>query len=87
MAGGEYTRKLLRTLSTVSIHESAEGLAGGLADIAPIGKFIVGDQTEDADAPPSEMPKEFEPIQYSDQLRRIQDCEDFGRKKKGIFRL
>jgi serine/threonine protein kinase len=57
--GGEYTRKLLRTLSTVSIHESVEGLAGGLAGIAPIGKFIVDDKTEDADAPPSEMPREF----------------------------
>ncbi|KAF8636393.1 hypothetical protein AX17_003575 [Amanita inopinata Kibby_2008] len=56
--GGEATRKLLRTLSTVSIHESAEGLVGGLAGIAPIGKYIVGRQTE-ADAPPSEMPKEF----------------------------
>ncbi|KAG1746648.1 Pkinase-domain-containing protein [Suillus paluster] len=51
-------RKLLRTLSTVSIHESVEGLAGGLAGVAPIGKFIVGQQSE-ADAPPSEMPMEF----------------------------
>ncbi|KAG6866568.1 hypothetical protein C0991_002053 [Blastosporella zonata] len=58
MAGGEVTRKLLRTLSTVSIHESVEGLAGGLAGVAPIGKYIVEGQTE-ADAPPSEMPREF----------------------------
>lgn len=58
-AGGEMTRRLLRTLSTVSIHESAEGLAGGLAGIAPIGKFIVDRQTEEADAPPSEMPHDF----------------------------
>jgi hypothetical protein len=58
-AGGEFTRKLLRTLSTVSIHESAEGLAGGLAGIAPIGKYIVEAQTTEADAPPSEMPREF----------------------------
>jgi mitogen-activated protein kinase 7 len=57
-AGGEVTRKLLRTLSTVSIHESAVGLEGGLAGIAPIGKYIVERQTE-ADAPPSEMPREF----------------------------
>jgi mitogen-activated protein kinase 7 len=56
--GGEVTRKLLRTLSTVSIHESAAGLEGGLAGIAPIGKYIVERQTE-ADAPPSEMPREF----------------------------
>jgi len=56
--GGEMTRKLLRTLSTVSIHESVERLAGGLAGIAPIGKYITEVNTE-ADAPPSEVPKDF----------------------------
>ncbi|KAH7914855.1 kinase-like protein [Hygrophoropsis aurantiaca] len=57
--GGEMTaRKLLRTLSTVSIHESVEGLPGGLAGVAPIGKYIV-DTESGADAPPSEMPGEF----------------------------
>lgn len=51
-------RRLLRTLSTVSIYESGEGLAGGLADVAPIGRYIVqGDRTGD-DAP-SEMPKDI----------------------------
>jgi len=57
--GGEHTapRRLLRTLSTVSIHESGAGLAGGLADIAPIGKYIVTKNTEDD--PASEMPGEF----------------------------
>jgi mitogen-activated protein kinase 7 len=59
VAGGEVTRKLLRTLSTVSIHESVEGLPGGLAGIAPIGKYIVQKQTTEADAPPSEMPRDF----------------------------
>ncbi|KZT10053.1 kinase-like protein [Laetiporus sulphureus 93-53] len=53
--GGE-GRKLLRTLSTVSIYESGKGLAGGLADIAPIGKYIV----EQDEALPSEMPRELE---------------------------
>ena len=51
-------RNILRTLSTVSIHESAEGLPGGLAAVAPIGKYIVGQKSE-ADAPPSEIPKDF----------------------------
>lgn len=51
-------RQLLRTLSTVSIHESAEGLPGGLAAVAPIGKYIVA-RTSGADAPPSEIPKDF----------------------------
>jgi len=57
---GEVTRKLLRTLSTVSIHESAEGRAGGLAEIAPIGRFIVENDTSEADAPASEMPRILE---------------------------
>ncbi|KAH9888823.1 kinase-like domain-containing protein [Cubamyces lactineus] len=59
MYGGEsgtFTRRLLRTLSTVSIYESGEGLAGGLADIAPIGRYIV----ERDEALPSEMPQELE---------------------------
>ncbi|KAH0836649.1 hypothetical protein J3R83DRAFT_8368 [Lanmaoa asiatica] len=57
--GGDITaRKLLRTLSTVSIHESVEGLPGGLAGVAPIGRYIT-DQESEADAPPSEMPLEF----------------------------
>ncbi|KAL0067170.1 hypothetical protein AAF712_005740 [Marasmius tenuissimus] len=71
-AGGDVTtRRLLRTLSTVSIYESGEGLAGGLADIAPIGKYIVERQTTGADAPPSEMPNDFgidETAEYGDEL-------------------
>lgn len=57
--GGDITaRKLLRTLSTVSIHESAEGLPGGLAGVALIGRYIT-DRESEADAPTSEMPLEF----------------------------
>ncbi|KIY62489.1 kinase-like protein [Cylindrobasidium torrendii FP15055 ss-10] len=53
--GGEAVpRRLLRTLSTVSIHES---LGPGATDVPPIGKYIVEKQT--TDAPPSEMPHEF----------------------------
>ncbi|KAJ7733251.1 kinase-like protein [Mycena maculata] len=66
-------RKLLRTLSTVSIHESAEGRAGGLAAIAPIGQFIVEPNSE-ADAPASEMP-------------RILEDEERKPKKDGAFYL
>lgn len=52
-------RRLLRTLSTVSVYESGEGLAGGLADIAPIGKYIVQEgRTGDAELA-SEMPREI----------------------------
>lgn len=51
--GGDITvRKLLRTLSTVSIHESVEGLPGA------IGRYLT-DRESEADAPPSEMPLEF----------------------------
>ncbi|KAF9453570.1 Pkinase-domain-containing protein [Macrolepiota fuliginosa MF-IS2] len=74
--GGEVTRRLLRTLSTVSIHESAEGLAGGLAGIAPIGKFIVEPETE-ADAPPSEMPRDF----------RVVDEEEEDEEREMTMRL
>ncbi|RPD64429.1 kinase-like protein [Lentinus tigrinus ALCF2SS1-7] len=56
MFGDFSARKLLRTLSTVSIYESGEGLAGGLADIAPIGKYIV----ERDEALPSGMPQELD---------------------------
>ncbi|GBE86566.1 Mitogen-activated protein kinase SLT2/MPK1 [Sparassis crispa] len=56
MYGGSVSRRLLRTLSTVSIYESGEGFAGGLADIAPIGRYIV----ERDEALPSGMPHELE---------------------------
>jgi len=51
-------RRLLRTLSTVSIHESMEKIVGGLAGMGPIGALIM-DRETGADAPPSEMPREF----------------------------
>lgn len=86
MAGGEVTRKLLRTLSTVSIHESVEGLAGGLAGIAPIGKFIVESQPGEADAPPSEMPREFGIEETSEGDEELQvDATKEG--KEGKFQL
>lgn len=86
IAGGEFTRKLLRTLSTVSIHESAEGLAGGLAGIAPIGKYIVDQQMTEADAPPSEMPREFG-IDEASEGEEDDGHGDSPRNKKGKFEL
>jgi len=65
--GGETIRKLLRTLSTVSIHESSEGLAGGLTGIAPIGKYIPGVPETEADAPPSEMPRDFRVVNEDEE--------------------
>ena len=47
----------LRTLSTVSIHETG-ARPGGLAAIAPIGKYV-GAKTGGADAPPSSPPTEL----------------------------
>ncbi|GLB41804.1 putative protein tyrosine kinase [Lyophyllum shimeji] len=86
MAAGEVTRKLLRTLSTVSIHESVEGLAGGLAGIAPIGKFIVESQPEEADAPPSEMPKDFA-INETSEGEEDEEFQGGKRGKEGKFQL
>lgn len=63
MMGSEPSRKLLRTLSTVSIYESGEGRAGGLADIAPIGRYIV---ERDEAVPDSEMPRELMSPQKKD---------------------
>ncbi|KAF5388652.1 hypothetical protein D9757_004811 [Collybiopsis confluens] len=90
--GGEVGgRRLLRTLSTVSIYESAEGLAGGLADLAPIGKYIVDRQTTGADAPASEMPRDFgideetEEDMYTSDRREKKDGKFFiggGQKEK-----
>ena len=62
---GEYAqtwgpRKLLRTLSTVSIHESVEGITGGLAAMGPMGQAIIERQETTADAPASELPLDFE---------------------------
>lgn len=87
MAGGEVTRKLLRTLSTVSIHESVEGLAGGLAGIAPIGKFIVESQPGEADAPPSEMPKDFGIEETSEGDEQDEESRGGKRGKEGKFQL
>jgi mitogen-activated protein kinase 7 len=90
--GGEYTRKLLRTLSTVSIHESAEGLAGGLAEIAPIGKYIMDRRETEADAPPSEMPREFG-IEEGEEGEEDNGNENFGgagdrkERKEGKFHI
>ncbi|KAF9269016.1 Pkinase-domain-containing protein [Marasmius fiardii PR-910] len=78
--GGEVaTRRLLRTLSTVSIYESGEGLAGGLADIAPIGKYIVDRQTTGADAPPSEMPREFGIDEMTEELGKSHSGSQSGK--------
>ena len=65
--GSEMMRRLLRTLSTVSIHESSEGLGGGLMGVAPIGKYIPGVPDTEADAPPSEMPGDFRVVDEEDE--------------------
>lgn len=68
--GGSFMgpRKLLRTLSTVSIHESAEGLAGGLAAMGPIGQAIINRETA-ADAPVSEMPRDFGTVKEEEEQK------------------
>lgn len=70
------SRRLLRTLSTVSIYESGEGLAGGLADIAPIGKYIV----ERDEGLPSPMPHEIDSHSHSSPQSQPQEGRE-GRKE------
>ncbi|KAH8104132.1 kinase-like protein [Cristinia sonorae] len=77
VAASEDRRRLLRTLSTVSIYETGEGLAGGLADVAPIGKYIVQRDRTEEEAIQSEMPKEL-----AEGVSTGSD-ERSGRKKSG----
>lgn len=57
--GPAEVRRLLRTLSTLSVYETAEGKAGGLADVNPIGKYIVQNHRTGDEALQSEMPREI----------------------------
>ncbi|TFK51747.1 Pkinase-domain-containing protein [Heliocybe sulcata] len=56
---GTFPRRMLRTLSTVSIHESVDGLP---ADLANLAKYIKERDVTDADAPASEVPRDFDPV-------------------------
>lgn len=70
--GGDITaRKLLRTLSTVSIHESTEGLSWDLAGVARIRRYIT-DRESEAGAPTSEMPLEFADKRGQDICRSVE---------------
>ena len=73
--------RLLRTLSTVSIHESGQGLKGGLADIAPIGKFITERGTDD-ELLASEVPEEFKEGKFKDAEKDKNTDTRKGRKGK-----
>ena len=44
-----------------------QGLAGGLTGIAPIGKYIPGVPETEADAPPSEMPRDFRVVNEEEE--------------------
>ena len=80
--------RLLRTLSTVSIHESGQGLKGGLADIAPIGKFITERGTDD-ELLASEVPEELKEGGSKDDDKDKDAGKGKGRKRKsaGMFSL
>ena len=81
--------RLLRTLSTVSIHESGQGLKGGLADIAPIGKFITERGTDD-ELLASEVPEELKEggFKEGDKEKNKDNDKDIrkGRKRKSAGR-
>lgn len=78
-------RKILRTLSTVSIHESVEGLAGGLAAMGPIGQAIIERRETAADAPPSEMPRDFEPLNEEIEERTGTETPESGNKRSSVI--
>jgi hypothetical protein len=66
-------RKLLRTLSTVSIHEAVDGV-NGLVAKGPIGQAIIDRHETAADAPASEMPREFASVREEDEdVRSVKD--------------
>jgi hypothetical protein len=73
--------RLLRTLSTVSIHESGQGLKGGLADIAPIGKFIT-ERGSDDELLASEVPEEFKEGGFKDAEKDKDKNKDKDKKDK-----
>jgi len=60
-----------------------------LAGIAPIGRFIVENKTEEADAPPSEMPREFgaDTIAEDDVFNHPNQTGSYLRRKEGTFQL
>lgn len=58
--GDVFARKLLRTLSTVSIHESIDGLPGGLDGVGSIAKYLLDAQPREGSTPEgSDSPNEF----------------------------
>ena len=79
----------MRTLSTVSIHESGHGLKGGLAEIAPIGKFIT-ERGSDDELLASEVPEELKEEGFRDG-EKDKDKGTIGegrrRKSAGMFNL
>jgi mitogen-activated protein kinase 7 len=61
-----------------------------LGEIAPIGKYIVDMHTTAADAPPSEMPRDFgmsDPEMYGVDGETLVADEKNDREKDGRFRI
>ncbi|KAJ3536155.1 hypothetical protein NMY22_g6164 [Coprinellus aureogranulatus] len=83
MAGGPESfvgRRLLRTLSTVSIHDSSAGRTSMIAGMG-ILPGLAGQQTE-ADAPPSEVPMDFAGVVDSSDGERNKEGHVICKKKK-----
>lgn len=58
--GDIFARKLLRTLSTVSIHESIDGLPGGLDGVGTIAKYLLDAGPREGSTPEgSDSPNQF----------------------------
>jgi hypothetical protein len=73
-------RRLLRTLSTLSVYESGDGHAGGLADVKPIGKYIYQNHRTGDEPLHSEMPKEIAPTEGSDSADSHKEAHEKERR-------
>jgi hypothetical protein len=74
IVGVDMPRRMLRTLSTVSIHDSG-------AESQAIQKYLVERLQTEADAPPSEVPKSFGMDDEDDEETKVASEKEDGKKK------
>jgi len=80
VVGPAEVSRLLRTLSTLSVYETAEGKAGGLADVNPIGKYIVQNLQTGDEAVQSEMPHEIRGTESTESPSAEEENNDKERR-------
>ena len=81
-------RRLLRTLSTVSIYETGEGRAGGLQAIAPIAKYINDQDRSGEEELHSEIPRGLgDGDEHSSVDEKVESLVDGGGDRKRRFTI